>query len=86
MQTSAIGTDSFIVTLTLFVASSSEILDAQMPDDWGNGDDRLLAGGATCNCPPTCARSSYSATQTAADFPNRSSKTWRGIEELSKAR
>ena len=45
-------------------------------------DPRLrhqLIDGAPCRCPPACARTRYSASQSSAKFPNKASKLIREI-------
>ena len=72
------------------IANSTELLDAVFPfshksnvsdDDYKRNDSRLLNGGAHCLCPPACARTTYSAAQSSADFPNKASKLYMNLTE-----
>ena len=60
----------------------SELLDAISPRPSENIDEKkkhLLSDGAPCVCPPACSRTTYSAAQSFADFPSKTSKV---MEEL----
>ncbi len=67
---------------------SLSTLDDEDDDDGGDGGEAdpdprrtLLQGGAPCNCPPTCARTTYSATLSSARFPNGASRLRKLLHE-----
>ena len=57
-----------------------ELLDAVYPPGGKPADDSLLlTDGATCVCPPACARTTYASAQSFAKFPNKASKMIRDL-------
>ena len=61
------------------LVNSTELLEAIEPLK-RDINSVYLKGGAVCTCPPACTRTTYSAAQSFADFPNKASSLFQTIQ------